>query len=331
MIFLGERPFACDMCERRFREFSDLKKHRRRHSAEPNFICMVCRQQPPIESDPTRCLQCCTQSKNAVLMAAAIKNAEEETVLNRESAQQPSAEETSIKSVPLTTPHSQKSETMVADVLLSPITNNGSATTAISPPPPDESLTTSLQSSDNSRSPEDTQHILDNIPAVHRPGHNQLGMITRKEFPCPLCNRAFGTRHNLKRHYMIHTGEKPFNCTKCRKPFREYSTLKKHMVTHQRDRWYKCMRCPSKFRDFIKYTEHKESHSVDDDDNSQEAPEGSSPKSRGNYMDSNDEDSMMSDDWLECCECGQRFNEIDSYNRHLKEKHLVKHKNITDR
>lgn len=329
MISLGERPFACDMCERKFREFSDLKKHRRRHSAEPNFICMVCRQQPPIESDPTRCLQCCTQSKNAVLMAAAIKNAEEETVLNTESAQQPSAEETSTTSVPLTTPHSPKSETIVADVLLSPVTNNVNATTAISPPP-GESLTTSLQSSDNSRSPEDTQHILDNIPAVHRPGHNQLGMITRKEFPCPLCNRAFGTRHNLKRHYMIHTGEKPFNCTKCRKPFREYSTLKKHMVTHQRDRWYKCMRCPSKFRDFIKYTEHKESHSVDDDENSQEAPEGSSPKSRGNYMDSNDEDSMMSDDWLECCECGQRFNEIDSYNKHLKEKHLVKHKNITD-
>lgn len=169
---------------------------------------------------------------------------------------------------------------------------------------------------------EQTQRLLDNIPAVHRPGYNDLGMITRKEFPCPLCNRAFGTRHNLKRHYMIHTGEKPFSCNKCRKPFREFSTLKKHMVTHMRERWYKCSHCTVKFRDFLKYTEHKETHANDIE--SEERLAASRGVSYGkldvdSYMiDSNDEDSGP-EDWLECCECGQRFNEIDAYNEHLKE------------
>lgn len=168
---------------------------------------------------------------------------------------------------------------------------------------------------------EQTQRLLDNIPAVHRPGYNDLGMITRKEFPCPLCNRAFGTRHNLKRHYMIHTGEKPFSCSKCRKPFREFSTLKKHMVTHMRERWYKCSHCTAKFRDFLKYTEHKDTHANDIENEEHLVTAGVSygKLDVDSYIiDSNDEDSGP-EDWLECCECGQRFNEIDAYNEHLKE------------
>ncbi|XP_075153640.1 uncharacterized protein LOC142227153 [Haematobia irritans] len=329
MIHTGERPFACDMCDRRFREFSDLKKHRRRHSAEPNFMCMVCGELPPIENDPTRCINCCTQSKNVILMAS-MKRIEETA---KEEDNQPSEEVTIVSSTPSLVQTSKTSSTTVAGT-----------TKYIQRPslkvetcgPTSKTITDRRdviqKSPTTSASSENTQRLLENIPAVLRPGHNQLGMITRKEFACPLCNRAFGTRHNLKRHYMIHTGTKPFSCTKCRKPFREYSTLKKHMVTHQRDRWYKCMQCPMKFRDFIKYTEHKDSHPTSDYEDREDRTYRTryTTKSRSNYqssdsyMDSNDEQSM-SEDCLECCECGQQFNDIDSYNEHLE-----KHCNISE-
>ncbi|XP_023304444.2 zinc finger protein 12 [Lucilia cuprina] len=332
MIHTGERPFGCDLCDRRFREFSDMKKHRRRHANEPSYLCMVCHERPPVDNDPTRCINCCTQSKNAVIMAAMkpatdADNAAEQntrlksaTVTETLQSSKPSLSSSSsvTHSVPQKQLHTLPTITSVTSYNIAAIRtkspNNSSATAAAN------------TSSGNTKSTEDTQRLLDNIPAVHRPGYNELGMITRKEFPCPLCNRAFGTRHNLKRHYMIHTGEKPFSCSKCRKPFREYSTLKKHMVTHIRERWYKCMRCPMKFRDFLKYTEHKETHRNDSDSDEQQHLATSSSKSTkyssamqvDGYMDSNDDDSGA-EDWLECCECNQRFNEIDAYNEHLKE------------
>lgn len=56
----------------------------------------------------------------------------------------------------------------------------------------------------------------------------------KKSFVCKYCDRAFGSSSNLKRHVMIHTGEKPFKCPDCQRPFREMSTLKKHLITHRK-------------------------------------------------------------------------------------------------
>lgn len=56
----------------------------------------------------------------------------------------------------------------------------------------------------------------------------------KKAFVCKYCDRAFGSSSNLKRHIMIHTGEKPFKCPDCKRPFREMSTLKKHLITHRK-------------------------------------------------------------------------------------------------
>lgn len=62
----------------------------------------------------------------------------------------------------------------------------------------------------------------------------QIEVNRRKSFVCKFCARTFGSSSNLKRHEMIHTGEKPFNCEHCSRPFREMSTLKKHLITHRK-------------------------------------------------------------------------------------------------
>ena len=48
-----------------------------------------------------------------------------------------------------------------------------------------------------------------------------------KTFKCTYegCNKAFYERAKLKRHFLVHTGEKPFTCEVCKKAFGYKPTL----------------------------------------------------------------------------------------------------------
>ena len=41
-IHTNERPYECDVCEKRFRDSSNLKKHMRIHTNEKPYECDVC-------------------------------------------------------------------------------------------------------------------------------------------------------------------------------------------------------------------------------------------------------------------------------------------------
>ncbi|KAH8378005.1 hypothetical protein KR093_008459 [Drosophila rubida] len=315
MIHTGERPFPCDLCERRFREFSDLKKHRRRHMNDPRYICMICHLYPPMEQDSTRCVEC--EGKNLLLNPQDCEEGAAGHALDKDDEDEEDAEPEQEQE----TDHEIDQEQ--GEALMSPPV----ATVIASPPPmllvtlvpplptPPPSATTVVPSVTRSCSSAHSSSSLSN-DATLLPQLPARTSRSRRSYPCPLCHRPFGTRHNLKRHYMIHTGEKPFSCSKCRKPFRECSTLKKHMVTHVRDRWYKCLRCPAKYQDYLHYTAHKASHG---NETALELGAGSQQLQRSS--DSEDGDSSV-EDWLECCECQRRFTQLDAYTAHLKQHDL---------
>ncbi|KAL7742170.1 hypothetical protein ACLKA6_005442 [Drosophila palustris] len=323
MIHTGERPFPCDLCERRFREFSDLKKHRRRHVNDPRYICMICRLYPPMEQDSTRCAEC--EGKNLLLnpsemegnlsLNSVANQKDEDEEVEREQEQETDQE------------HEQEEEEQMQEVIMSPpvattiassppmllVTLVPPLATPTQPPPHLVPAPSSRPPMPRSCSSANSSSSLSNDAVPRVPARTSRN---RRSYPCPLCHRPFGTRHNLKRHYMIHTGEKPFSCSKCRKPFRECSTLKKHMVTHVRDRWYKCLRCPAKYQDYLHYTDHKATHGTEP-----QLETGSNSQHRLRSSDSEDGDSSV-EDWLECCECQRRFTQLDAYTAHLKQHDL---------
>lgn len=53
-------------------------------------------------------------------------------------------------------------------------------------------------------------------------------------FICPGCGKRFNLKGNLKKHYMIHTGERPFRCSICMKAFRQKVSALNHVKTTHR-------------------------------------------------------------------------------------------------
>lgn len=74
-------------------------------------------------------------------------------------------------------------------------------------------------------------------------------------YRCPLCPKEVVSKYNLKRHMMIHTGEKPHKCPTCYKGFREQSDLRKHKKVHiYGNRLFECNIC---FRSYQSYKANK--------------------------------------------------------------------------
>ncbi|XP_026638262.1 zinc finger protein 740 isoform X3 [Microtus ochrogaster] len=64
-----------------------------------------------------------------------------------------------------------------------------------------------------------------------------------KNFICEHCFGAFRSSYHLKRHILIHTGEKPFECDVCDMRFIQKYHLERHKRVHSGEKPYQCERC----------------------------------------------------------------------------------------
>ena len=62
----------------------------------------------------------------------------------------------------------------------------------------------------------------------------------QNELKCPECNKIFKEKHKLKRHMMVHTGERPFQCISCSKYFSLEYNLRTHERIHSGEKPYVC-------------------------------------------------------------------------------------------
>ena len=55
-------------------------------------------------------------------------------------------------------------------------------------------------------------------------------------YRCPVCGKEFYGKEEFRRHYRVHTGEKPFACPVCPHKARQASNLKAHILAKHNDR-----------------------------------------------------------------------------------------------
>lgn len=64
----------------------------------------------------------------------------------------------------------------------------------------------------------------------------QSGYLRRKisvgKYHCDACSYKSNYLSNLKRHYIIHTGQCPYSCNICGRSFNQRDSLKRHYKVH---------------------------------------------------------------------------------------------------
>ena len=59
---------------------------------------------------------------------------------------------------------------------------------------------------------------------------------------CPYCHKEFDRQWKLKRHLVVHTGERPYDCEFCPKNYNDKCALLRHIRTKHKDEREKRMK-----------------------------------------------------------------------------------------
>ncbi|KFM58731.1 Chorion transcription factor Cf2, partial [Stegodyphus mimosarum] len=73
--------------------------------------------------------------------------------------------------------------------------------------------------------------------------HFKSGVVHR----CSYCSYTSPLKANVKRHLLVHTGEKPFSCNICQRRFAQKNYLQIHILAHTGERPYSCSFCQKRF------------------------------------------------------------------------------------
>ncbi|XP_050420189.1 zinc finger protein 28-like isoform X2 [Adelges cooleyi] len=84
-----------------------------------------------------------------------------------------------------------------------------------------------------------------------------------KPFKCDICEKTFGRQHHLKIHKRTHTVEKPFKCDVCQKAFCDQSYIKIHKRIHTGEKPFKCNICEKKFGQISHLKTHERIHTAE--------------------------------------------------------------------
>ncbi|KAI5097169.1 zinc finger protein 281-like isoform X1 [Silurus meridionalis] len=110
-------------------------------------------------------------------------------------------------------------------------------------------------------SPSSKPHICEHCSAAFRSSYHLRRHVLihtgERPFRCNQCNMSFIQKYLLQRHEKIHSGEKPFSCDQCNMRFIQKYHMERHKRTHSGEKPYKCDTCQQYFSRTDRLLKHK--------------------------------------------------------------------------
>ncbi|XP_072270855.1 zinc finger protein 281 isoform X2 [Pyxicephalus adspersus] len=117
------------------------------------------------------------------------------------------------------------------------------------------------KSCDGDMSPNYKPHICQHCHASFRSSYHLRRHVLihtgERPFECGLCNMTFIQKYLLQRHHKIHSGEKPFTCDQCNMKFIQKYHMERHKRTHSGEKPYKCDSCHQFFSRTDRLLKHR--------------------------------------------------------------------------
>ncbi|XP_041714245.1 zinc finger protein 281 isoform X2 [Coregonus clupeaformis] len=114
-----------------------------------------------------------------------------------------------------------------------------------------------------SLSPNSKPHICEHCNAAFRSSYHLRRHVLihtgERPFRCSQCNMSFIQKYLLQRHEKIHSGEKPFSCDQCNMCFIQKYHMERHKRTHSGEKPYRCDTCQQFFSRTDRLLKHKRS------------------------------------------------------------------------
>ncbi|XP_069054199.1 zinc finger protein 709-like [Lepisosteus oculatus] len=133
-----------------------------------------------------------------------------------------------------------------------------------------------------------------------------------RRLACGECGKSFGRSDHLRAHRLTHTGERPFRCGQCGRAFSHANNLKSHRLTHTGERPFTCGHCGRAFGQSSTLRSHQRTHTG-------ERPFRCGQCGRTFNRSGNLKKHLLvhtGERPFRCAQCGRAFNQLSNLNTH---------------
>ncbi len=230
LIHTNQRPFQCSICFRAFRERSHLKVHIRTHTNPSK------RRTRSLHSYKDNSVPSNRTSKSRLKPSpkyVTVQNNASSTEKHQSTVHQDENMVTENVVSQINSGDCSESDAYLQDSLLNKedVDLHIGLSSAYSSNPAEGQWMEEIQESEEEQEASVTTQTEDNdVNSKVWQSKNFNG--SKRVSDCPVCHKRFGAPSKLKRHFLIHTNQRPFQCSICYHAFRECSHLKVHFRTH---------------------------------------------------------------------------------------------------